>query len=186
MWEFKKEYICPKDAKSLKRYPIYKDYYRIKYDIAKDLNPKRILEIGVRAGYSAISFLSAAPEAEYVGLDAENGTHGGGGGPWMWWAKELLYSYNATFIECDTQEIQSVDKGKFDLIHIDGDHTTEGALHDMEICWSSVNTNGIMLVDDYDYIKDVNRAVKHFQKNHPKVQWEYKKSLRGEILFLKT
>lgn len=184
MWEFKKEFICPKDKKSLSRYPEYKKYYLVKYQIAKDLNPSKILEIGVRAGYSAISFLSACPDAEYVGLDAENGMHGGAGGPWMWWAEELLSPYKATFIQCDTQTMEEVD-GTFDLVHIDGDHSVQGALHDMELCWPIVNPGGVMLVDDYDYIADVKKAIELYKQRHPEIRWEYKKSLRGEVLFSK-
>ena len=44
-------------------------YYEVKHAIAKRLQPKSICEIGVRAGYSAYAFLSAAPAAEFLGID---------------------------------------------------------------------------------------------------------------------
>ena len=44
--------------------------YEIKYQICKEVNPSKIAEIGVRAGYSAWTFLQASPDAEYIGFDA--------------------------------------------------------------------------------------------------------------------
>ena len=39
--------------------------------VAAMLQPRSIVEIGVRAGYSAAAFLSAAPDCTYLGLDAD-------------------------------------------------------------------------------------------------------------------
>ena len=182
-WVFDKSIICPTDTKSLKRYRQYKRYYKVKYDIAKKYNPSTILEIGVRAGYSAYSFLSACPKARYVGIDAENGEHGGQDGPWIWWAEEILKNFDVKFEVADSQQLTKIN-GNYDMIHIDGDHTTEGLLHDLEICWPAVNDRGIMLVDDYDYIDTVKKGVDMFAKR-PGVRKEYLKSLRGEIVFSK-
>ncbi len=52
----------------------WRSYYRMKWAIAKVIQPKSILEIGVRYGYSAISFLSACPDAQYVGIDNDTDT----------------------------------------------------------------------------------------------------------------
>ena len=181
MWEFEKSIICPKDKKSVARYDQYREYYKVKYDLAKRFDPKSILEIGVRAGYSAHSFLAACPDAEYTGIDAENQTHGGQGGPWMWWAKQILIERNTAFIEADSQKLTEID-GRYDFIHIDGDHTTEGVVHDLEICWPAMNEGGIILVDDYDYISTVTKGCDIWAKK-PGVKKEYVKSLRGEIIF---
>jgi predicted O-methyltransferase YrrM len=180
-WKFTRDIICPKDAKSLDRYEAYREQYRVKYDLAKRFNPKRILEIGVRAGYSAYAFLSACPYAAYTGIDAENGTHGGEGGPWMWWARKLLGDRNATFIEADSQEMAGI-QGTYDFIHIDGDHTTIGLLHDLSICWPAMSESGVILVDDYDYLKPVQQGCDIWNKR-PDVRSEYVNSLRGEVLF---
>lgn len=185
MWEFKKKYICPKDTLSLSRYKEYRTYYRTKYDICKEFAPKRILEIGVRAGYSAFAFLSACRDASYVGIDAENGTHGGRGGPWMWWAKQLLKDFDAKFIKANSQDLSELPDAPYDFIHVDGDHTTAGAIHDMVISFAALSPGGIMLVDDYDYLKEVRKAVDKFRADNPNIHTEYRKSLRGEILFRK-
>ena len=79
-YEFDDSIICPWDiTASKRRISQYRNYYKIKYDIAKEADPKRIVEIGVRAGYSAFFFLQACPNAKYFGFDANNGTHGGQG-----------------------------------------------------------------------------------------------------------
>ena len=52
-------------------------YYGSKYEVAGRLRPKRIVEIGVRAGYGAFAMLSAVPDAQYMGIDMDAGTHGG-------------------------------------------------------------------------------------------------------------
>ena len=49
-------------------------YYEMKHAIVKRLRPESICEIGVRAGYSLYAFLSAAPAAEYLGIDSYPGT----------------------------------------------------------------------------------------------------------------
>ena len=52
-------------------------YYRLKWAIARVLQPKRILEIGVRFGYSAAAFLDACPNATYFGIDVDSEDFGG-------------------------------------------------------------------------------------------------------------
>ncbi len=55
-------------------FPEWVDYYRMKWAIAKVLQPESILEVGVRFGYSARAFLEACPDAVYTGIDAN-----------LWW-----------------------------------------------------------------------------------------------------
>jgi predicted O-methyltransferase YrrM len=187
MWKFKKDYVCPDDKRNLARYRQLADYYVIKHNIAKRIGPSTILEIGVRAGYSALAFLSACPGARYFGIDAENDSHGGQDGPWMWWAEKLLSKFDATLSRKDSQNMQTSDLPlqSFGLIHVDGDHTVRGALHDMKLCWPAVAVGGIMLVDDYTYINTVKVAVDRFIAANPGIRTEKLKSLRGEVLFFK-
>ena len=99
-YEFDRSIMCPKDPTATsERVKQYEAYYEVKYNIAKEVNPKVIAEIGVRAGYSAWAFLSACPDAKYHGFDAENGTHGGQGGPWLWWANEILADRGFNFAQ---------------------------------------------------------------------------------------
>lgn len=200
-FEFDTKIICPWDPTAThKRIEQYKEYYKIKHDIVKECNPKVIIEIGVRAGYSAWAFLQACPKAKYYGFDADNKTHGGQGPKsYIPWAKEILKNYDATITSPFDTQIADVLPVGGDFYHIDGDHTTDGVMHDLSICCLGLQDNGHMLVDDYDYIKDVKTGVDRwltspvsprnkkgaFDPSSVRIKHEYRKSLRGEILITK-
>lgn len=135
--------------------------YDEKYRIAAMLQPKTILEIGVRAGYSAAAFLSACP-ATYLGLDADLDCSGGWlGAPQL--AKTMLKEHfgdRARIETVNTQELQTLE-GRYDLAHVDGDHSYEGALHDLRL---AAGVTKWILVDDIDFLPDVGRAVADFLK----------------------
>jgi predicted O-methyltransferase YrrM len=192
-WKFLREHVCPKDRRTARKFEEFVPYYDVKHQLAGEFRPKRILEIGVRAGYSALAFLSACPKATYLGLDAENGKHGGQGGPWTWWAEKLLAPFRATIRICDTQKMSQLDEadGAFDFVHVDGDHSYRGALHDMRMCYPRLATGGVMVVDDYDYLPDVRRAIDDFLRKNPpscdprrKFVFQHRESLRGEMLII--
>jgi cephalosporin hydroxylase len=189
MYEWRPDIICPWDRRHKDWYP---DYYRIKHDICKRVNPKIIVEIGVRAGYSADAFLQACPQAKYIGYDADNFKHGGKRRrrhrPYMEWAEEHLtnngYDVEINF-PVDTQEIDEV--ASADFYHIDGDHTTKGVMHDLDICYNSASVDAYILVDDYDSLSAVREGVDHWLSNHKgKITYEYIKSHRGELLIQKV
>ena len=165
----------------------YKEYYKVKYQICKEQNPKIICEIGVRAGYSAWTFLQACPDALYIGYDANNGQHGGAGGQdgsFMKWAEKILKPYNHQLYEIDTQKIDELPLFKAaDLFHVDGDHTTNGVMHDLDLAYKVINDNGLILVDDITYLQEVKDGVNEWlRKMGDKVISEFRESLRGEML----
>ena len=184
-WKFDISIIVPGDV-SFDPLDKFVEYYKVKHDIAARINPHRILEIGVRAGYSAYSFLSACPESYYLGIDAENGSWGGGGGPWNQHARKTLSGFNAEFIIADSQQIADLFLRPFDLIHIDGDHSFKGALGDIKLCSRVLAASGTILVDDYDFIPSVRRACDVFLASDHGYCGEYIKSFRGEMLITKN
>src|ERR1039458_5111316 len=74
-------------------------YYRLKWAIARALQPATILDIGVRFGYSAFAFLDACPSASYLGIDADCEAYGGSRGA-IHWAKQRSEEH--------TSELQSL------------------------------------------------------------------------------
>jgi hypothetical protein len=76
-------YANPNDELS-HLFPEWVDYYKLKYSIAQAIQPKSILEIGVRYGYSARSFLEACPMAHYLGIDNDSDSFGGSKGAINW------------------------------------------------------------------------------------------------------
>jgi 2-polyprenyl-3-methyl-5-hydroxy-6-metoxy-1,4-benzoquinol methylase len=106
-------------------------YYKLKWAVANAIKPKRVLEIGVRFGYSAMAFLDASPECEYVGIDANLPEYGGEVGAFDW-AKMQLKSKNASFIEENSQDLVEFPGGHYDLIHVDGQQDGDGFYRDMQ------------------------------------------------------
>lgn len=139
-----------------------KDIYAFKFAIAAAIRPESVLEIGVRAGYSAASFLSACAGARYLGLDIDVGGGHGGTAGMVDWAKHTLKKFpNISRIEVvDTQKRLPFSLEPVDLAHVDGDHSYAGALRDLEL----VDKAGAkwILVDDVSYLPDVAKAASTF------------------------
>jgi cephalosporin hydroxylase len=165
-----------------------------KYEIACKVKPKTIIEIGVRLGYSAHAFLSAVPTATYYGLDVWGGDHGDHGGTKIAGA-DYVHSMLKTHFSgatvvlhtCNTQAMSWPELPKADLFHVDGDHTTSGALNDMQKAFDLILPGSSMLVDDYDHLVEVKSAVDQFKTMFASRirTWEYIKTYRGDVLFVK-
>jgi hypothetical protein len=156
----------------------FRRYYQVKYDIAARLQPRRIAEIGVRAGYSAFAFLCAVPQASYVGLDADLPVHGGIPG-FLGHARRILQGSDATFLHTNGRQLESL-PGRFDLVHVDGDHSYLGCLHDLRL---SARAARHILVDDYDSLPEVRQACRAFLVEYPDIKAKYiDDGLRGNLL----
>jgi hypothetical protein len=158
----------------------YIQYYKNKYEVAAKIKPKVILEIGVRAGYSAMVFLMACPKARYIGYDNNAGKHSGAKGlKYSDWAKDILSGYDVKmWPSFDTQKVLSLpDKG--DFVHVDGDHSFGGCLHDLYLAVDSGAK--WILVDDYSYIKDVKKAVDRFLADN-NFKHKFIFDMRGQML----
>ncbi|MGN1200970.1 MAG: O-methyltransferase [Candidatus Caccovivens sp.] len=94
--------------------PIIREHSReILLDLVKEIQPKRVLEIGTFIGYSACAMLEAG--AKYVvtiEIDEKNAHD----------ARENLQKYHGQFEvkNCDAMEYLKVAEDKFDLIFLDG------------------------------------------------------------------
>lgn len=159
------------------RYKLFLQYFKDKKDIADGLKMNSIIEIGVRTGYSALAFLTSHPKASYIGYDNCSECNAAQ----IEWAKTLLSKFNAKIVIADTQKLNSL-KERADFIHVDGDHTEKGADHDLHLAIQALNPGGTVLIDDYDYIPTVRKAVDKFLKDHPNLKSRYIKTLRGDIV----
>jgi len=189
-FKFDESIICPDDPSATpERIEQYKEYYKIKYKFCKDQRPKVIAEIGVRAGYSAWTFLQACPTAKYIGFDANNGTHGGQGGQdgkFSKWAAKILEDYDVELIELDTQKTNNLGVSDIDFFHVDGDHSVKGVRHDLDLAYKSISDTGLIVVDDIGYIDSVRHGVFTWVNSmgHEVLAWPVE-SLRGEMLIRK-
>jgi SAM-dependent methyltransferase len=126
-------------------FPEWVSYYRMKWAIAGVLQPKSILEIGVRFGYSALAFLNACPTARYVGIDTDSPTFGGSVGA-INWARQACRQYQAEFVVADSTKMKRFPGERYDLVHIDGQQDGEGTMHDLVLAAAQTR---YILVDGY-------------------------------------
>jgi SAM-dependent methyltransferase len=125
-------------------------YYRLKFAIAKVLKPRSILEIGVRFGYSARTFLEASPSAMFLGIDLDSDQFGGEHGA-LDWARQIMQDYDASFIVADSQKMNRLPEGNYDLIHVDGQQDGLGTFHDLR---RAVSQAKWVLLDGYFWTRE--------------------------------
>ena len=136
-----------------------KNYYEWNYAIAKVLQPKSFLEIGVRFGFSFLPTLIGSKNLEYaVGWDLE--TYGNNQ-----IANDNIRTYykgvcNWEIKHIDSQQINELPQF-FDLINIDGCHDYDCKVHDLKLAMKKCKW---VTIDDYDYHSEVRRAVDDFIK----------------------
>lgn len=167
--------------------PEWYSHYITKYRLAKALRPSSILEVGVRYGYSAYSFLSASPLATYVGVDSDDPEHNCMGAPTCEWASNNLKKHfpkaQISIFRTNTQEqIPLFTPGEFDFVHIDAAHDYAGALKDFYSFWPACS--GAMLIDDYASTGSVRDAVTEFVKQTKSILL-MTESLTGEALIVR-
>jgi 2-polyprenyl-3-methyl-5-hydroxy-6-metoxy-1,4-benzoquinol methylase len=165
-YDFRRHSFPEDDLESL--FGEWIEYYRMKWAISKVLQPKSILEIGVRYGYSARAFLDASLKATYIGLDADVATFGGRVGA-LAWAEQSMEAFDARFIKVDTQTLTSLPGQVFDLIHVDGQQDGDGTFHDLNLALSQAR---FILVDGYFWTRENFLAVNEWMfLNKAAIQW---------------
>ena len=179
--------MCPTDAQNLARIPRMQAICDVYAHISAQYQPRRILEIGVRAGYGAYAWITGSGVAEsYIGIDIDDRARYGG--PWLPWARKLLDTLDIawTILEADSQAMTDLPYHDLDLIHVDGDHTYSGCLHDMALCWPSVVSGGVMVVDDATYLPGPHRACAEFARSLRDVERIYlEPSPTGSMVYVK-
>ena len=133
---------------------IYYEYY---YAISKFYQPSSILEIGVRFGYSLGSMIRGSDKIEFIkGIDCEALVYGV---DTLKTAEANIKKYINPNVKCeflnqDSHSIKELDR-KYDLIHIDGDHSYEGKVQDLNLALDHCK---VLLVDDYFFLYQVANA----------------------------
>lgn len=149
------------------------NYYNYYFSYGRYFKPKTIFEIGVRAGYTGYFLLKGSGAQLYRGVDLEcympNSNKK---------AEQLLRR------ACDDAKvtlINSHDLGKldikYDLIHVDGDHSYKGKIQDLELALENLAVGGVIVVDDYTIKNPIGKVVKKATdfviNKHGLSQWDF-------------
>lgn len=136
--------------------------YEVYYAISKYFQPKSILEIGVRFGYSLGAMIVASDNIENaIGYDIDQydkdstitaSTN----------IKKIIKNINLSIQFVNSQEISVLDR-YYDIIHIDGDHSYDGKMHDLNL---TIDKCRVVIVDDYHFIEWIGRACNSFAEKH--------------------
>ncbi len=120
-------------------------YYRMKAAVAEALQPKTVLEIGVRHGHGGAAFLHGSPQAHYTGIDLDADTFGGEKGA-IGWARHIMPAGQCDLEIADSQKLTRFPGGIYDLIHADGQQNESGTFHDLLL---AIRQARYILVDGY-------------------------------------
>jgi len=149
-WRIRPEWVWPGEKRDL--------FWRASYQpalylISRALKPDRILEIGYRAGYSAMAMLGGSSNACYVGMD-----NGGGEAEscddMLNWAERLVNGYypRARLLRHDSQEgpwpDETLNGGPYDLAFIDGCHEWDAVSTDLYCVWKLMAMGGTVVMHD--------------------------------------
>lgn len=163
----------------------------VKYRVGAFIRPRIVCEFGVRAGYSGWAICKGASDSgvlpAYVGYD---GDIDGNGKKFADHARNLVatVSSSAKIVQADTRKLTleavRVSPG-VSLFHVDADHSLAGARNELFLAASALLPGGVILADDYDYIRDVRMAVEEFRHAHPDWLFASVPSWRGDVLLVR-
>jgi len=138
----------------------YHDILTVLFSCSSILKPVNYLEIGVRRGRSLAAVISAYPKTNAYCFDLWQKDYAGIENPGPEFVakeiKKFSHSGNLQFISGDSKitipEFKLKNsKLQFDLITIDGDHTSDGAERDIINTLDILKVGGVIVMDDISH-----------------------------------
>ena len=158
-------------------------YYEWYAAYAQYFRPRRILEIGSRRGYSLAAMLLATDSIDLV-VSIDNESYGVTVDELRATLSKVIATDRFSIWKLDSQQLSRLPTDeRFDLIHVDGDHTEAGALHDLQLVQSHVAENGMIVLDDVGFYPSVMNAALKWLSNNRGWTARVIPSFRGHILF---
>lgn len=113
----------------------------------------RYLEIGVRKGFSMALFVHECVTAQVTGIDLWEDEYAGVDNPGAQFVRKQLvtarHRATASLLQGDSHEVlPALGDALYDVITVDGDHTVDGALRDLNWAITHITPGGIILFDD--------------------------------------
>jgi predicted O-methyltransferase YrrM len=148
----------------LRQAPAFLCKYKCFYAVSKTVSPKKIIELGVCGGSSADAYLSAAPEAEYLGIDifGVSNRHDDQS-PWDPYevTRQLFESRglkNYQLLKTDLRALSSLPRA--DFVVVDAAHDFDNAYADLKLALTANPT--FVFVDDCDDENGAKPAIEQF------------------------
>lgn len=150
--------------------------------VASRFQPLSYLEIGVRTGASMVQVLHNAAPERVTGVDLWTGNYAllpnhrefteGQLGRYQY---ETGRKTNIELIQGDSHILlkNMITQGqKYDLITVDGDHSDQGAMEDLEDAYQLLYEKGIIVFDDiiHPSFKSLLEVIREFVRRHPDLQ----------------
>jgi predicted O-methyltransferase YrrM len=135
----------------------YADIVTVLLCLAEILAPRRYLEIGVRRGRSAAAVASVQPDCALALFEMWEVDYAGMANPGPDFVRAELsrigYRGAVTFVDGDSHDtlpkfFRDNPDATFDLITVDGDHSTKGAIQDLCDVLPRLNIGGAIVFDD--------------------------------------
>lgn len=139
--------------------------YKCFYAVSKTISPKKIIEMGTCAGSSADAYLSAAPDAEYIGIDVfVVNTRHDDHSPWDPYeiAERLFESRgfnNYQMLKTDLRQLSSL-PCRADFVVVDAAHDFDNAYADLKLALTA--EPAFIFVDDCDDENAAKPAIDRF------------------------
>lgn len=139
--------------------------YKCFYAVSKTISPKKIIELGTCAGASADAYLSAAPGAEYIGIDVFGvNTRHDDQSPWDPYeiAHQLFESRgfrNYQLLKTDLRQLSSL-PARADFVVVDAAHDFDNAYADLKLALTA--DPEFIFVDDSDDENGAKPAIDKF------------------------
>lgn len=137
----------------------------------------QILEVGVAQCETGVNILERYPNFKYFGIDKwEYDTtlkhepnklrNWNSQEKWDEIYQQVLDKTNIFGERCEiirecSREFLPTFEERFDLIHIDGDHSEEGAYQDIIMCKDLLKEDGVIIMDDTN-LSDIKKAINRF------------------------
>lgn len=150
------------------------------YAIAKTIQPKTFMEIGVRFGFSFLPTLEGAKESLKYALGWDLETYGNNT-----IAINNIKTYYTGSCNWEIQHVDSQEQKElpqfFDLVSIDGCHDYNCKIHDLNL---AKKNSTYCVLDDIDYHTDVRNSTFQFMRDNVKsIDWAlYLPTFRGSVL----
>lgn len=160
---------------------VYADINTVLLGLTRRLAPASYLEIGVRRGRSMAMVVSQAPACRIVGFDLWVENYAGMENPGPRLVRDELarlgFAGKLDFVDGDSREtvpryFEQHPGEFFDIITVDGDHSTDGARRDLQNVMPRLKIGGALVFDDIS------------NQSHPSLLSVWKETVERDNRFL--